>query len=387
MKPDIRKLTPNDIEQLVSVREIAFLDSSSPDDEEVRYRHERRLPHSKGLFVGATLSSAATVYPLSMYLGGKLVAMGGLASVQSAVEYRRRGHVKALLHDWLEELKNGGVGFCLEFPFDPRYYARFGWQSVANGVTLSFPADLLLSKKVEAKRLLAPAAPAELKPIYDGWARNYNGALSRSDDSVRNFNHVLQRPWEARPRPVYLLDEAYCVVEIKHEDGVTVTVADYAYSSPRGRKNLLAFLGLFSGQAKTLTVHLPADDPLVAELQPYLKPNNVLQARIIDVKHALSALTADAEGRFSLRVSDDFCNWNNQTFLLEFEGGRVSFKPWGQTPDVSTDVRVLTALVMGALSAEAALQTGLFNGKLEHAKALASLSGGREFFMPRADYF
>jgi predicted acetyltransferase len=390
MKPDIRSLTLNDLDGLVTLREVCFPDGKDIDELEMRYRLERQLPFATGVFDEGRLVSAAVMFPFEMYLGGKRVKVGGLAAVQSAPQTRRRGYVRALLHHLLEALKASGVGFCLEYPFDPRYYARYGWQSVMSGVKVSFPTERLLSKRQpEAERLEAAEAPERLMPIYERWAQGYNAPLSRDDASMRGFEHVIQRPFEKRPRPVYLLDEAYAVITLEHShEGLQLQVADYAYGSPSGRKDLFAFLGLFSGQAATTSMHLPAMDPLAFDLQAYLRPNpSILQCRIVDVRHALEALSPGHEARFSVRVQDDFCSWNNQTQHLELAEGQLRTKPWGQSPEVEVDIRVLSALVLGGMSPEMALQTGLLSGSLEHVRALASLSGGRQPFMPQADYF
>ncbi|MDQ3458538.1 MAG: GNAT family N-acetyltransferase [Deinococcota bacterium] len=73
----IRRLGADDLPQLYRMREISFLDTSDPDDQNLRAVHERLLPYRRGLFVGDLLSSSASLLPFEMYLGGKLVEMGG----------------------------------------------------------------------------------------------------------------------------------------------------------------------------------------------------------------------------------------------------------------------------------------------------------------------
>jgi hypothetical protein len=265
-----------------------------------------------------------------------------------------------------------------------------GWQSLMNGLFVSLPLERLPKPRhVEARRLEAEAAAERLEPLHRLWAAHYNGPLARGPKAARPFGEVVQRPWETRPRPVYELDGAYCVIELARKDGETeLTVVDYAFAGPEGRKNLLAFLSLFSGQAGVVHLHLPSDDPLAADGQPFMRPNHHnVQARVVDVKHALAALSPTTGARFSLRVHDDFCAWNNTTTLLEFSRGHLDLKPWAQSPDVDIDVRGQAALLMGGLTAGAALRSGLASGEPEPLRALAALSGGRPVFMPRADYF
>jgi len=385
----VRPLKEEDLEQLFALRRVAFLDRSDFSDPEVRARHLARLPHTRGYFEGERLSSACVLFPFEMYLGGQPVKMGGLASVLSAPEFRRRGHVKALLLDALARLREAGTPWCLEYPFDPRFYGRYAWQSVPGGVVVSAPSDRLFRGPAPEAEQLGPGDVHTLEPLYKRWAQEYNFTLTRESEVRPGWTQLVRRPWETQERLIYRLQGAYCVLELAYEQGRTeLSVHDYAYTSPEGRARLLTFIGAFHGQAERVTLHLPADEPLLFDLQGYVTPDApTLQARIVDVKLALEALPSTFVSTFVLRVRDDFCGWNDGTFQIEMSasGNRVTTAQ--ASPDLTLDVRTLALLLSGGSSTHAAGRAGLLEGDMAAAGALGALSGGRRPFMPRSDYF
>jgi predicted acetyltransferase len=383
----IRPLREAELEQLMAVRQIAFLDRSDPHDPETRARHRARLPYTWGHFVGEALASAAVMYPFGMFLAGSRVPVGGLAAVLSAPEHRRRGGVRELLARLLAELQRAGVGWCLEYPFDSRFYARYGFANVPNGAEFTIPSERLYRGAAPegARRVGTEAAP-QMAEIYAAWAAQHTFTLVRGGEAEAahpSWPRIL-----GAPRFSYLLEDAYCVLELSEEEGdQTLTVRDYAYRSPAGYEALWRFIGSFYGQVRWVRVQLADDDPLWLELKPYstgaLPP---LQARIVDVPRALAAFSSPHARRFTLRVEDAFCPWNARTFGVEL-GPEVTLTPTAEAPELTLDVATLTQLVSGALSASAAARTGAVRGDLGAARALAALALEHRPFMPAADFF
>ena len=388
----IRSLTEDDLPQLFAIRQVAYLDTSDFGDAVAQQRHVDRLPYTRGYFEEGTLTSAAVVYPFEMYLAGQPTPMGGLASVLSAPEYRRRGHVEALLKDALSNLRAQEVGWCVEYPFDPRYYARYGWGSVPSGSVVTCPSEKLFGGRAPAAKRLTKDELERLEPTYAHWAAGYNFARRRGERLHGSWSTILARPWETRERFIYKLDDAYCVLSLAHDDAadvMTLTVEDYAYSSPEGRSHLWRFVGSFHGQADRVRLHLPGDEPLLFDLQGYVEANrSSFQARVVDVPRALHGLFSKDTLSFTLKVHDDFCAWNDGVFGLELSprGTKVE-KVEAEDADVSLDVRALPLLLSGGVNARTAQRTGLAEGDLEYLEALTTLAGGRVPFMAKADYF
>ena len=167
-----------------------------------------------------------------------------------------------------------------------------------------------------------------------------------------------------------------------------LNVHDYAFCSPAGRRNLFRIhrlLSRTSGYSSHL--HLPNDEPHLLDLQFYFsKDIDSLQARVVDVKVALEALSSPVETNFTMRVKDDFCEWNAQTFEVRL-GEKVEVTGADSSPDLTLDVRALPLLLSGSLTVAGALRAGLLEGDVGAARGLTSLAGERTSFMPLSDYF
>ncbi len=387
----VRALTESDLEQLFAVRQVAFLEPADLSDPATLQRYRDRLPYTRGYFGEDTLTSAYTLFPFEMYLAGRRVVMGGLAGVASAPEYRRRGHIAKLLEDALEQLRVAGVGWCLEYPFDPRFYARYGWQSVASGSLVEIPSDKLYTGRAPDAVRLSGEEVEQLAPMYKRWAEGYNFTLSRDDSARPDWTRLIKRHWEKRDRLIYTLEDAYCLLNFRENDtsGQTeLNVHDYAFTSPAGRRNLFTFISSFHGQVDVIHMHLPSDEPHLLDLQAYVRRNtHALQARIVDVKLVLESLSSSSETSFTLRVEDNFCAWNNQTFAVTLAERNEVALSQTTTPDLSLDIRTLVLLLSGSVSAAAARRSGLVKGDMGVARALTSLANERVPFMPLSDYF
>lgn len=392
----IRPLQEADLERWIYLRQVSYQDFTDPRDPGYRARLLSRLRYGYGFFEGGELASAAFFYPLPMYLAGRVVPMVGLAGVLTAPEYRRRGHVKALLRYGLEQLHQQGIGWCLEYPFDPFYYAKYGWQSVMSGMLVSIPSQRLHEAfSIRTRPALQHVALGpnldQVTAIYHTWARRYNGTLSR-DGAVRDdWGNLIKAPWEARPRFLYLAEDAYCVLE-PHLDRAAerqeAIVYDYAFTSPQGRLTLLAFWGNLSGQYERVRVLLPSDEPLLRDLQGVIQPNSQsFQARIVDLRAALSSFAGAPEAEVTVAVHDDFCPWNHGRFVVSLSPQGVTVKATERSADVSLDIRTLAALLLGDVSAIAAAHAGLLQGNPAAAERLADLAGGQRPFMARPDFF
>ena len=394
-KTQVRTLSEADLDGLFAIRQVAYHDTSDFSDKALRERHTKRLPYTQGVFVGDTLASAAIFLPFQMYFGGQLVRMGGLASVLTAPEHRRQGYVRMLLRDGLERLHADGVGWCLEYPFDPFYYQKFGWQSVPNGMRVKIPAQRLLREKepVEVQRVTTQdeAVLERIKTIYHVWAEGYQFTLARDEAFRPDWRNTFTSPATGREHFVYLMPDAYCVTEIGHDPATgddLLKVHDYAFTSPKGRRDLLTFWGGFYGQLERIEALLPTDDPLLLDIPGFYQPStHPIQARVASVEHVLQGLRSKSSASFTLSIQDDFCPWNDETFRLELTPSGTAVTTTNEMAELSLDVRTLALLLSGCMSATAAHRAGLLEGELEHAQALVALTGGRTSFMSKVDGF
>lgn len=386
---DIRALSEADLDAFVELRRLAF-PGSGLGEAHLREILAKRLTHSTGLFTGGELACVANVYPTSMNFAGRQVAMGALAGVASFPESRRRGLIRSLLGHLLAVMHSGGVGWCLEYPFDPRFYHRLGWQSLSSGIELELPSELLFSGPPPSARRVPVDDFASLASTYAAWASRYSFTLTRVDDPRDPWKRLTGKPWLDEVPHLYSLEDAYVLFTLSREKGQELlNVEDYAYSSAEGRRNLFAFIGSLHGQVERVWLHLPADEPLALDFgSQYGKAGHApLQARVVDLAAALRPLTAELSYAVTVRVRDELCEWNDGVFQLESGPEGTSLSPAGSAPTVEIPIQTLPLLLAGALTPAAALAQGLAFGDAAGLAAIAALGGYRTAFMPRSDAF
>ncbi len=386
----VRPLSTADLPEMVRIRSIAF---GAPDDVDAALRAlEPRLPYTLGAFEDGRLRSLATMFPFQAYVAGRRVGLGGLAGVATAPEARRRGHVAALLRAWFARLHEDGVGWSGEFPFDPTFYARYGYQSVTNGRVLELAPRLLRTGAMADAEALAPEDAATLAPIHAAFAQRFSFALTRDDGARDDWTRLSRPPWHKAPANVYRLDDAYAVFRIDESAPTPVLeVRDFAYRSAAGRNAVLQFLSAFDGHFERLRIHLPSDDPLVADHGARRSVETpLLQVRVTDVTVALGQLRTPHPHRFTLRVQDDDCPWNDGVFDVDVapDGSEVRALPGhAGDADVALHVRALAAVVGQAAGAETLLADGRAEGSLVSLRALAASTADHPPFTASVDYY
>src|SRR5690606_35763806 len=176
-------------------------------------------------------------------------------------------------------------------------------------------------------RLVAEPAGPEAAPalarVFAPWARCFSFALTREDGLKPYWDWSFRRPYGDVTHVAYVADDAYAVLTVKDEDGrpegrTVLVVRDLAYSSPAGRRRVLALLASFEGQADAVRLHLPPGDQVAAHWAAYHTVRSPeLQVRVVDLAAALGGLPWPADDRVVLGVSDPDCPWNDGTFVVE----------------------------------------------------------------------
>lgn len=384
---DIRVLGEAELGELDASLAIAFGEVPGGAEERVRAHLRAQLPNTLGSFQEGRLVSSAGMYPFEMYVGGVRTKVGGLAGVATVPWARRRGHVAALLEAWFTRLHEAGVAWCAEHPFDPGFYARYGFQSLPNGRMLEVPPALFGSGRPPDAERLAGDEADRLKPIHAAYARRYGFALTRDDGARDGWWRVLH-PWSGAARHAFLLEDAYAVLAPFRDGSPVLQVIDVAWSSPAGRERLGRFLGAFEGQFGRLRVHLPpGDDQALDQEARHSVETPLVQARIVDLERALAPLRAPAESRWRLAVEDADCSWNAGVFDIRLGPGGSEVTPARGPADAGLDVRALCALLARAAAPEALLAGGRAEGAPEALHALAELMRSQPPFQAGVDAF
>ena len=394
MTREVRQVAESDIDAAVAIRTFA---QWGKNDEEHRQRFAKNVPRTLGSYQDGELAAVATMLELETYLAGTKVTLGGLAGVTTAPTHRRSGHVAGLLRAWFHRLHERGIGLSGEFPFDPSFYARYGYQTIANDGGVDMPIERLPAGSHDAVAI-GTGRIAEVKAIHAAYAQRFSLTPTRTDTARDHWQNVTAPAWRPAPFDVFLMDGAYAVIGIDDSqegpDHPKVVVRDHAYTTPRGRAALLAFLADLAGQVERVKVRLAPGDPLLALWSnSYVTEPHCYQVRVVDVVTALAPFRSERETSFTLLLSDRDCPWNDGAFAVELtrsacEVTRLPGAGSGSNgPRVAMEVATLAALLFGVMDPGAALATGKAEGDAQPLVDLSRLLALHPAFITGADHF
>lgn len=396
----VRPLRADDVDDWIRLRSASFGHPRGPDDDETRAILTARLPYSRGVDQRGELVAACTWFPYPAWIGGVRVTTGALAAVVSAPQSRRRGNVRELVLNGLREQHEAGVGWSLEYPFDPAFYARLGYRAFPNGVVLELPIERLPGDARDTTFAPVPDLDPELRRIRARFAATHGFALDRDEPgpgpgeaTTRRWRAVFEAPTDqATPATAYRTEGGYAIVATEGfgPSGV-LHVVDAAWTDGDARCRVLAMLGAWRGQAGTVRIDLPPNDPLaLAEAPRHAKPRTVLQGRIVDVVAALAPLRpARPPGRdaVSFELHDPYCPWNAGRWRAELTDDGCVVEPLDRD---DTDVRVgadALAAVLAGVPPAALAAAGEVEGDLGALHALAATTADHPPFQGVVDHF
>lgn len=396
----VRPLRDDDVDDWIRLKRASFGHPRDLGDAETRAILTSQVRFGRGVEDGGELVAACTWFPYPAWIGGVRVTIGALAAVVSAPESRRRGNVRELVTDGLRELHEAGVGWSLEYPFDPRFYARLGYRAFPNGIVLDMPIERLPGDARDAAFAAVPDLDPELRRIRARFASAHGFALDRDEPApaadeatTLRWRRIFEAPGdEATPATAYRTDGGYAIVATEGfgPSGV-LHVVDAAWTDGDARLRVLAMLTAWRGQVGTVRLDLPAHDPLaLAEAPAHGRARPVLQGRIVDVAAALTPLRpARPPGRdaVSFELRDPHCPWNEGAWRVELrDGGCIVERNEGAEGDVRLGADALAATLAGVppSSLQAA---GDVEGDLGALHALAATTADHPPFQALADHF
>jgi predicted acetyltransferase len=360
---EIRTLTPDDIPYHDRLMSEAFGRGARPTwdtAQDAEKRAELSLCNRTGVFDGIRLVATATVLDMSVYWDSQIVRLGGIAGVACTADRRGEGHVGALLNRNLIDMRESGQFISGLNPFAFGFYRRYGWDWVGEKRITTLPFELLEAHAESRNVVMLEGLDAKEKAavVYDNSVKRYRGAVARDQTVFPNFwkrtldhhdgrttyVHVYQSPSTGEP-------EGYFICSLPGS-GDKMIVPEFFAETPRAESGLLGALHYYGTQFKLVELTRPFDDPLTLSIMHWdvdvkLKP--LFMGRIVDLTAAFAGLDApdSVRGEAVISVTDSHCDWNNGSFKLVVEGGRITVNRTTGNPDVVTDIQILTQAYWG----------------------------------------
>ncbi|MBR6451928.1 MAG: GNAT family N-acetyltransferase [Lachnospiraceae bacterium] len=355
---EIRQLKKEERFEARKISVIAFHESME-DPQKEREESEKVTDEDWGAFADdGTLMAHIINNRFDCYYEGELIKNGGIGAVSTLPEYRASGAITAIFRELLPHAYQNGEIISTLYPFNHAFYRKVGYETICWQNEYEFTPEILKNYRFGGEAILWKEGDpvSEFTEIYERFARKYNLAIRRSDESMlkahmkgdcyrdRKFSYLLKEDGEAVG---YLIFQ-----DNKTETGAHLTVKDLAFIGRKGFLAILGFLARFQADYEKITLFLPRDLELLSVIQ---SPNayaiqkrgrQEYMARIINAKELLSRMRKPDGTSFVIRITDDIIRENEGTFLVE--GKKVMQTQ--EKPDLIVSERALAQLVTGSVS-------------------------------------
>jgi predicted acetyltransferase len=371
-----------------------------PADYDSFVEHKLKLEETRAIFGDDGEFKAGLInYPLTLYMGGAKLGMGGVAGVVSLPESRREGYVGEVLRRLIAEEKEKGVPLSGLYPFKQAFYRRFGWELSAWWLWHTIAVEELAPYRRVAghvsRHTAAEADWLELERIYSArHAREY-GYVARETESFWQdwtlpawgklaFYAAVWRPVREAQAEGYLIYRFN-----KADDGhMELIVRELVALTQAAERGLWGFVAQHDSQIKHVRYRTPRDYPLSHLVENTRAVKSTLESgwmlRFIDVKAAFEGRPWPGvpNGSLTLGITDEQAPWNAGTWRLTFESGRATLVPAAaETPALSASVNTWIQLYAGALRPAQAVASGCLACSDDGAlRLLAQATGGAELW-------
>ena len=307
-------------------------------------------------FDGEKPVACAESTAMTQNVRGALLGMGAVWGVTTDPTARRHGLARQLLARLLGSMHEAGEAVAGLYPFRESFYERLGWVTFPQLRMVSFAPDALapllkLDLGGEVERMLIGDGVSiyhdvarRLQRVTHGMAvvKTPTIAPSRRDSSWLAVARV-----GGEPAGVMLYD-----LKGEHVADFTMRVQRFLPLTAQARYLLLDWIARHIGQSPQVEMLLgPTERPetWLADLRPDAATSHVApMGRVVDVA-GLQGLRV-GPGRFTVRVTDPLCPWNEGVWRFESSYGGLAVRAAdaGTVVDGELTIQAVSALVYGA---------------------------------------
>lgn len=350
--------------------------------------------HAWGTFEGDRLVARVVGREYDAWFHGRTVPTCGVAGVTVEAEHRGEGLLTDLMTTMLTEAAGRGEALSTLYPSAPGIYRPFGYELVGSYDVIEVPVGELATVRPPSTstttRRASVADVDAVRGVYDAWAAEQNGPLSRRGPSFPGTADELVSAFTGVTLAVDAAGDVvgYCSWRrgTGYDTDATVEVTDLLALTSDGHRALWRMLGSFTsvtGQVRVWTsgddlarLVLPSASWRVRHRYPYM-------LRVHDVAAALTGIATPVPADVAFAVAGDRLGTANGSYRLRTTDGRTACEAAGShagdaaTPPVF-DVRGLALAYAGAQSCANLRLAGLLTGPDEYDATLDALLGGRQ---------
>lgn len=320
-----------------------------------------------GAYREGKLVAAATFNPYTVRFDGHECDMSGVGSVVTEPEARRSGAIRAILTHQFERMRAQGQVFSMLQPFSTAFYRKFGYEASVRKVRWEIPIEFMppASNAGFVRYEGTDEQKEAIKAVYDAYTKELGLALVRDDELhwKKHFDHwqpyksdtFAYLHYGASGRP-----DTFFAYNFKYNQPSDISLEAYNslfYANTDALLSVLSFVGTYHSYATHVKFLLPECVDFSFLLPQLNRATSEIKrsvcegwmTRVIDAEAALRLARYRGEGSFTVRITDEQCPWNCDTFAVRFGSGETHVTRSAAAADLECSIRAFTTLVTGKL--------------------------------------
>jgi predicted acetyltransferase len=287
--------------------------------------------------------------PMSQNIRGQVLPMWGVWNVAVMPQARRKGYARQLIQAMLTATNDIGVAYSTLYPFRESFYQRMGYALFpqARFATIKTSGFLPVFKMNLPGTVRMGPYPELMQP-YHAFLRDIQGSLHGMaifGEEKQNWYSMLDRFWIALAE---VDGEAVGGMLYRVEDSQKMNVQRFFYKNNTGKYLLLDWFARHVDQIEKVKIKLPpADHPelWLEDLEIELEGAFTPMGRVVNVL-GMAGLPVE-DGRFTVKVHDPLCEWNNGIFTFQGMNGKLTVTR-AASADFELTIQGVSALVYGS---------------------------------------
>jgi predicted acetyltransferase len=290
--------------------------------------------------------------PMIQHVRGVVMPMGGIFDVVTLPPARRKRYATRLMETLFSVMAEEGCPVTSLYPFRESFYENLGYASFSQPKWASFqPANLGRLLKMELDGEIELALLSECFDVYHDFLKRFQ----LQQPGMGLFTHRPLAPGKTRDSWIALAKRGSQVTGAMmyalrgdrpmHFD---LRALRFYYLDHTSRYLLLNWIARHVDQARSAKILLaPSEEPEQWLVDSYVEvsgENFRGMGRVLKMT-GLQGISC-GPGRFSARIIDPFCPWNEGIWQLSENDGRLEIGP-GQNADCTLKIQGFSALVYG----------------------------------------
>jgi predicted acetyltransferase len=334
-------------------------------------------------FVDGQMASMFSTIPFTVRVLGNAVPMGGVSSVGTLPEFRRRGLARSLMTLALSDMRERGQPIASLWASQAAIYQRY--QFTMTTVQRSYSVDTVDigfydgdMGSCEVTRVGVSEGYDIIKPLYIEYIKDRICYLHRAK-TLWQFNALEERS-EDGPTQIAVCRDGrgapvgYIIYTVRsgrtghRSRDQEMTVRDFVWLTHDCYRSLWRFIASHDLVGTVRWQSAPLDDPapelFIEPRQLHTRDQEGAWFRVVDVPAALAARGYMGSGTIKIGIDEDpLAPWNTGTHELTASTEGAEVKSLDGTPDIQLSAKALASLYTGFHSAGVLAGWGLLKGE------------------------